>query len=445
MFSFSKANTALAAAIVFLSLASFAAYFAFLRLRTSQGWVQHTRQVQHAIDTFSITANRAGRLRSEYVDSGDPTLLQRQSEAVVLVRSALSRVRDLTSDNVAQQDNCRKLAELTERRIALMDQALDLRRGGKSTPQAQAAIARQSIAAADETDVLLQSMDAHEEELLAQRQSRERASFGLTVGILLTSMFVALIFFLVHHRVLTEQVRERQRAEVAQRALSARLLNLQDEERRRFARELHDSVGQQLAAMKMALSILQNRLPGDKIVMDCLSLLDDAITETRTISHLLHPPLLDEAGLNSAFRWFVEGFANRSGVNVTLQIEDGTERFDESTELVLFRALQEALTNVHRHSGAKQADVSLNTSGNNVVLRIRDHGRGIPLAVLHSLKGDGPAGGVGLAGMNERIREIGGRLEIRSQADGTEIVVLVPARQRSKTFAEKPTEQQEVV
>ena len=432
--------------MLFLLLTSFAAYFAFVRLRTSQGWVQHTQQVQHAIDTFSATANRAGRLRSEYVDSGDATLLQRQSEAVVLVRSALSRIRDLTSDNVTQQDTCRKLVELTERRIALMDQALDLRRSGKSTPAAQAAIARQSIAAADETDILLQSMDALEEELLAERQNRENASFGLTVGILLTSLFVALVFFLVHHQVLTEQVRERQHAEVAQRALSARLLNLQDEERRRFARELHDSVGQQLAAMKMALSMLQNKLQGDKIVLDCLKLLDDAIAETRTISHLLHPPLLDEAGLNSAFRWFVEGFGNRSGISVSMHIEDGKERFDEAVELVLFRALQEALTSVHRHSGAKQADVSLGTSGNNVFLRIRDHGRGVPLAVLRALKGDGTAGGVGLAGMNERIREIGGCLDIRSLADGTEILIKVPARQRSKaSFPEKPAEQQEVV
>ncbi len=153
------------------------------------------------------------------------------------------------------------------------------------------------------------------------------------------------------------------RAEAAQRALSGRLLTLQDEERRRFARELHDSVGQHLAAMKMGISLLQNKLPGDSMLQDCLKLLDDSIAETRTISHLLHPPLLDEAGLNSATRWFVEGFAQRSGVAVNLEIHDGEERLSEAIELVLFRVLQEGLTNVHRHSGAKQADVSLNIVG----------------------------------------------------------------------------------
>jgi signal transduction histidine kinase len=178
--------------------------------------------------------------------------------------------------------------------------------------------------------------------------------------------------------------------------------------------------------------MLERKLSGDPIVKDCLKLADDAIAETRTISHLLHPPLLDEAGLNSAIRWFVEGFAKRSGIEVNLHIQDGIPRFDDSTELVLFRALQECLTNVHRHSGAQKADVSLTTSGNNVMLSVRDHGDGLSADVLHSLKRDGTSRGVGLAGMIERIREIGGELEISSTDYGTEIVVRVPALLRAK-------------
>ena len=142
---------------------------------------------------------------------------------------------------------------------------------------------------------------------------------------------------------------------------------------------------------------------------DCLKLADDAIAETRTISHLLHPPLLDEAGLSSAIRWFVEGFAKRSGIEeINLHIQSGIPRFEDSTELVLFRALQECLTNVHRHSGAQKADVSLTNSRNDVILTVRDHGDGLSAEILHSLKSIGTAGGVGLAGMIERIREIGG-------------------------------------
>lgn len=443
MSSSGKANTALAAAIVFLLLTSCAAYFAFARLRISQGWVQHTRRVQHAVDLFSAAANRAGRLRSEYVDSGAPSLLQQQTQAITEIRNTLATIQQLTADNASQQDHCRMLQDLTERRIALMQEAIELKKSGKSAPEMQAGIARRSIATADETDVLLRTMDAEEERLLADRQERARASFTLTAGILTTSLFLALVLFLVHHRLLTEQVLERQRAEVAQRALSARLLTLQDEERRRFARELHDSVGQQLAAMKMALSMVQATLPGDPIVQDCIKLLDDSLAETRTISHLLHPPLLDEAGLNSAFRWFVEGFGKRSGVDVNLQIQDARERFDASIELVLFRVLQEGLTNVHRHSGARQADVSLGMSGNEVVLRIRDHGRGMPASVLQNLRDDGMGGGVGLAGMNERIREIGGRLEISSGADGTELAARVPVLPKSKSPASAVSATQE--
>ena len=148
------------------------------------------------------------------------------------------------------------------------------------------------------------------------------------------------------------------------------------------------------------------------------------------MSHLLHPPLLDEAGLNSASRWFVEGFAKRSGIEVNLDIRDGAERFSEPIELVLFRVLQESLTNVHRHAGTKRADVSLSLSGSDVVLRVKDYGRGIPRDVLRNFHEDGTGWGVGLAGMNERIREMGGRLEINATDGGTEILARVPGNLR---------------
>lgn len=241
------------------------------------------------------------------MDSGDPSLLQKQSESVSAIRTALSSIQRLTSDNVGQQPSFRELAELTDHRIALMEQAVDLKRSGTSTVEAQMSIARQIVLSADEIDEVLQHMYDAEQRLLAERQQRENSSFSMTAGILATSLFFALVLFLIHHQMLTDQVRERIRAESAQRALSARLLTLQDEERRRFARELHDSVGQHLAAMKMALVMVESKLPGDSLVQDCLKLADDSIAETRTISHLLHPPLLDEAGLNSAARWFVEG------------------------------------------------------------------------------------------------------------------------------------------
>ncbi len=430
MSSNGKANVALAAGIIFLLVSSCSAYFAFTRLYSNEAWVHHTRDVQGMLAQFAMTTARAGRLRAEYVDSGDDSLLERQADVVSQVRSTVASIQRSTADNAQEQANCRKLAELTEQRIALMNQAIELKRTGKSSLVLQASITRQIVSAASDTDDLLQSMYDSEERLLAERQIRVRHSTVLTSTILIGSLFLALLLFIIHHRLLTDQVAARGKAEAEQRALSAKLLTLQDEERRKFARELHDSVGQHLAALKMAMSLLQKKLPGDPTLADCLKMLDDSISETRTISHLLHPPLLDEAGLNSASRWFVEGFGKRSGVDVNLDIRDGDSRLPPSIELVLFRVLQESLTNVHRHSGAARADVSLRRLGSSAILRVKDNGRGMPSAVLQSFRADGAAGGVGLAGMTERLREIGGRLEINSGATGTEIVARVPLREQ---------------
>jgi signal transduction histidine kinase len=442
MSSIGKVKAALVAAVVFLLLSSCSAYFAFSRLSTSERWVRHTRDVQSALAQFAMTTARAGRLRAEYVDSGDDLLLQQQAEVVGQVRNAVASIQRLTTDNAQEQASCRILADLTERRIALMDQAIELKRTGKSSLAAQAAITRQIVSTAAETDVLTQRMYDAEEQLLAQRQARVSNSSTITEAILITSLFLALVLFLVHHQLLMDQVAARARAETAQRALSARLLTLQDAERRKFARELHDSVGQHLAALKMAISILQTRYAGDATLQDCIKMLDDSITETRTISHLLHPPLLDEAGLNSACRWFVEGFGKRSGIDVNLDILDGVIRLTEATELVLFRVLQESLTNVHRHSGATRADVSMRLSGNEVILRVRDYGRGMSPAIVQSLHENGSGGGVGLAGMTERIREIGGKFEIHSSAIGTEIVARVPVHLRPVQQNVPPTMQE---
>src|SRR6476661_6815136 len=163
MSSAGKANAVLAAAVLFLLLSSCGAYFAFERLRISEGWVHHTLDVQHSLDRFSTAAGRAGRLRSEYVESGDPAMLSRQAGAAVDVRNSLSAIQQLTADNVNQQINWEKLARLTERRLGLMDQALELKRSGKSTPESQAPINREMMAAADDTETVVNAMAAEEQ------------------------------------------------------------------------------------------------------------------------------------------------------------------------------------------------------------------------------------------------------------------------------------------
>jgi two-component system, NarL family, sensor kinase len=154
--------------------------------------------------------------------------------------------------------------------------------------------------------------------------------------------------------------------------------------------------------------------------------MDQSITETRTISHLLHPPLLDEVGLASAFRWYLDGFAQRSGIQMSTEIAEGLERLPRSIELALFRVLQEALTNIHRHSKSSRAEVSLTHSQEGIVLRIRDFGKGMDREMLNSFLNTGARVGVGLAGMRERIREQGGKLDVQSDKSGTTITVTIP-------------------
>ncbi len=170
---------------------------------------------------------------------------------------------------------------------------------------------------------------------------------------------------------LQAEIKVRAEAEEARRRLSARMLNVQDEERRRIARELHDSIGQTLAALKMTVSTLSERTSAtaqsspaiSKCWDDVNSLIDEAIRETRTISHLLHPPMLDEIGFAASASWYVTGFARRSGIEVQLELPDEQPRFTESMDLTLFRALQESLTNILRHSGSKKAEVRLEIGG----------------------------------------------------------------------------------
>ena len=228
--------------------------------------------------------------------------------------------------------------------------------------------------------------------------------------------------------VIAVDVTARRNAEGAIRRLTARLLNLQDQERRRIAREIHDSLGQYLAGLKITLDMMANPAFAKKagLLSDCSDLVQRCISETRTISHLLHPPLLDEAGFASAASWFVTGFSQRSGIPVTLDLPPNLPRLPNEVEIALFRVLQESLTNVHRHSESRSAEICLKAANGYITLEVRDHGRGIPQQRLQQMQVDGMQSGVGLAGMRERVRELGGTFEIRSDRAGTAIRVSIP-------------------
>ncbi len=227
-----------------------------------------------------------------------------------------------------------------------------------------------------------------------------------------------------------ERTQELLNASEELRELSARLLQTQDEERRRIARELHDGVGQLLAALSMEIFNLSRERDG---VNPCAasslgnieSLVAQMNKDIRTMSHLLHPPLLDEVGLASALTNYVKGFAERSGIQVSLDLPDTIERLDRDYELSLFRIVQECLTNIHRHSGSKTAGIRVAREGGALVLEVRDQGRGMSSDRLSEIQWRGS--GVGIRGMRERVLQFAGTMNIKSDDTGTRIRVVFPA------------------
>ena len=245
-------------------------------------------------------------------------------------------------------------------------------------------------------------------------------------------------------RALEESQRKLQDSEKSLRQLSFHLLRTQDEERRRIGRDLHDSLGQNLAVLKMKLDSLlakshENHSNDAKDLRQCAQLTEDAVKEVRTISYLLYPPMLEEMGLKSAIPWYLEGFMKRSGIVTDFEISPDFKRLPSDIELALFRVLQESLTNVHRHSGSPTADVRLFVNEGAVVLKIIDQGHGVNAQDSEKSGQDWiGALGVGLRGMSERMRQVGGSLEVSSTADGTIVTATVPIPEAIETEA-KPS------
>ena len=429
MVFWNKPRLTFAVGLAFLVLSAAAAGVTIVGLRSSLQRVDHAHDLQVTLAALESTLSTAGRAQTGYLTSNDTRFLDQYQTQVNQVSGKLDQIRSLIEDVPDHEQWYARLVLLADRRLALMRTSVEDRREHKDDDGLQMELTRQRVVVADEMNSAFQEMEGREEEAFDRRLDVSSLLFIAILSIVAATFAISVGFLYLNYRLLRSELRERQRAEKlaldsqeSLRLLSTRLLHVQDEERRKFSREVHDSLGQYLNLVKMSLSTLANRYSAAEL-SESLEYLDRCIAETRTISYLLHPPLLDEMGFAFAAKWYLDGFAQRSGIQVTSEIPDDTVRLPHSVELALFRILQECLTNIHRHSGSARADVSIERTAHEVMLRIRDYGKGISPELLERFRASGSHTGVGLAGMRERAREQGGHLDIESSENGTTVTV----------------------
>jgi signal transduction histidine kinase len=430
-----KARIVFSSAILLLISTGIGATASILSLVRSTEWVAHTYDVKESLSRIESLLALAGRMRATYVVSGDASSRSQYESAVVSLQKEIHSVTETTSDNPIQRENSAQLQAVCNRRVQVFAASMAAYTAGKTEPSDQTEFNAENLRLAGDSTDTLNAMRNEEDQLLTQRLQVSDRLFKLTVAVLSLMFLSSLILIGIHYRMLHAEAQKREESEENARRVSAQLLRVQDHERRKFSRELHDGLGQTLAVAKWTLTSLLEKNPDDPTIVECVKCIDEAILGTRTISHLLHPPLLDEAGFESAARWYVEGFSQRSGIPVALTIDD-VGRLPRSVELALFRVLQESLTNIHKHSKSPRAEVSLRPDKDNVILRVKDFGAGVPEETLAHFVNSGTRVGVGLAGMRERIREQGGQFNIRSNGNGTTIEVSLPRTARASFESE---------
>lgn len=261
-------------ALFLLTLGALLTYRAVFQLIDAQHWVAHTRDVQAALSNISTVSSRASGRRVEYVHTGDESRLVEYQAAVNQMLNAVSLVRSLTPDNDFQQKNCAELQSLVQQRIDLMNQSIERRRSGKFDLQSEAQLTQAIVHVASLMDSQMLQMGRLEEDLLGQRERRSQALFRLEV-ILITAVFlIAVSLLTLHYYLLNHELKGRQRAEESLRKLNVRLLEMQDAERRRISRELHESIAQYLSGVKMSLEVVRKSIPQNALLAECVSILD---------------------------------------------------------------------------------------------------------------------------------------------------------------------------
>jgi signal transduction histidine kinase len=411
------------------------AYFTQRGIEASRDQVVHSYRVRAELSDLQLEIVHAEAVESRNNTPEGKHHVPPPVAEFDLAAQQIEQLHRLTADDPHQQ--------------ALVDQSGQIltasRASSGSKGNGQAAVARTRQQAAErhkKMDAIVRTLQDREESLLEQRLhdwdylfKRNALMLGFAfavIGIMLAYNFSDLLAEVKQTKDTERRVRENADSF---RLMSAKILELQDFERRRIARELHDSVGQYLAGLKINLSQMKpgGRVDPAVLVNETIALTDCALQEVRTISHLLHPPLLDELGFLSAARWYVDEYGKRSQVKVALTVDGPMERLPREVEIALFRVLQESLTNVYRHAAARSVDVRLTCRKERVTLTIADDGKGIPLEILSQFH-DGSAPGIGLGGMRERLAEFGGIINVQSSSGGSVVQAIIPSHPDVNAF-----------
>lgn len=428
--------------LVFVTIIALAAvaYFTERGIVVNRDWIIHTYQVRSQLNDLQLDVLRAKEDETNsLLMSGVEQDLQVR-EQFDLANRTVDQLRELTRDNMRQQERLEHLGGLLKENLAALnnpvpsaEQARYLSPGERRRQEAIGEREKQMTS-------VVRSMQDDEESLLDQRLKAWDYLFKRNVLMLGLAFAVVTALLAYNFRLLVREVARTKNTERQSRAnaesyrlMSARILELQDSERRRIARELHDSVGQYLAGLKINLSQIDGAgVDAQTMIRETIALTDYAIQEVRTISHLLHPPLLEELGFLSAARWYVDEYGKRGQVKVSLLVEEPIERLPREVEIALFRVLQETLTNVYRHAAARSVDVRIFCRDGHVMLRVADDGKGIPQEILARFRG-GAAPGIGLAGMRERLAEFDGQIRVESSIAGSVVEAMIPTGAGAET------------
>jgi len=437
-----KVVTGFAVALISVAGLGILQYLTQRRSVQDAEWVSHTHDVLQELTFTRNALNRADSSAQSLLITGDTSYGAEYNRAIAAFRNRIRNLHFLTIDNATEQQKLDALAPLADTAVIALQKEVDSRNTPNLTKAQVVALESATRQSIENVRTTISSMETDEWGLLQQRnaasrRANDRAHAFVVLGTLLAALLIAA--FAV---ALFRDIAERMRAEQSLRVLSGRLLQMQEDERRHIGRELHDSLGQYLSALKMRLESIQgdsglSRDAVDQELAECIDLAGQSIKDVRTASYLLYPALLDEMGLQSAIPVYLDGFTKRCGIQTTFQSSPAFGRAPRDIELALFRILQESLTNVHRHSGSPTAHVQILRHDAIVSLRVSDAGKGMPEEKLEEFKKGSPSQlGVGLRGMHERMRQFGGKLEVSSNSHGTTVRVTISVEEPASSPAD---------